>query len=50
MSDAWSVRDAYRLQGWTKTIQACQASDLSNKEFCAQRGISEKTFYYLPDA
>lgn len=27
-------------------MQACQASGLTNMEFCAQRGISEKTYYY----
>ena len=46
MSDALAVRDEYRLQGWAKTIQECHDSGLSNKEFCAQRGIAEKTYYY----
>lgn len=46
MTDALAVRDEYRLQGWAKTIQECQDSGLSNKEFCAQRGIAEKTYYY----
>ena len=46
MSDALAVRDEYRLQGWAKTIQACHDSGLSNKEFCAQHGIAEKTYYY----
>ena len=27
-------------------IQECAASGLSNREFCRQRGIPEKTFYY----
>ena len=46
MADALAVRDEYRLQGWAKTIQECQDSGLSNKEFCALRGIAEKTYYY----
>ena len=27
-------------------IQECNSSGLSNREFCRQRGISEKTYYY----
>ena len=27
-------------------IQECSNSGLSNREFCRQRGISEKTYYY----
>ena len=46
MEDVLEVRDEYRLQSWAGIIQACQASGLTNREFCAQRGISEKTYYY----
>ena len=27
-------------------IQECKASGMTNKEFCEQRGVSEKSFYY----
>ena len=27
-------------------IQECKSSGMSNKEFCMQRGVSEKSFYY----
>jgi transposase-like protein len=27
-------------------IRECEESGLSNREFCSQRGISEKTYYY----
>jgi len=46
MADVLAVRNEYRLQSWMKIIQECQESGLSNKEFCLQRGISEKTYYY----
>ena len=46
MEDVLAVRDEYRLQGWAEIIRERQASGLTNKEFCAQRGITEKTYYY----
>lgn len=46
MADVLAVRDEYRLQSWSQLIHECQESGLTNKEFCAQRGISEKTYYY----
>lgn len=46
MADILAVRDEYRAQQWTLAIQECAASGLSNREFCRQRGISEKSFYY----
>ena len=46
MENILAVRDGYRLQGWSKIIQECQASGLSNREFCTQRGIPEKKYYY----
>lgn len=46
MSEAMEVRREYRLREWTRIIQECQASGLSNREYCRQKGISEKTYYY----
>ncbi len=46
MADILAVRDEYRAQSWGMVIQECNSSGLSNREFCRQRGISEKSFYY----
>ena len=46
MADVLAVRDEYRAQMWTGLIQKCKASGMTNKDFCIQRGISEKSFYY----
>ena len=46
MADVLAVRDEYRAQTWALLIQECNNSGLSNREFCRQRGISEKSFYY----
>ena len=46
MSDVLAVRDGYRAQMWIEIIRDCKASGMSNKEFCLQRGVSEKCFYY----
>ena len=46
MTDVLAVRDEYRAQNWAMLIQECNNSGLSNREFCRQRGISEKTYYY----
>jgi hypothetical protein len=46
MADVLAVRDAYRAQQWEMVVQECAASGLSNREFCRQRGILEKSFYY----
>ena len=46
MGDALTVRAEYRMQNWAIVIQECRASGLTNKEFCRQRGISEKSYYY----
>ena len=40
------VRNAYRMEQWKQIIQDCQKSGLSNKAYCQQQGISEKTYYY----
>ena len=41
-----AVRDEYRAQQWAVLIQECKSSGMTNKDFCIQRGISEKSFYY----
>ncbi len=46
MADVLAVRDEYRAQQWATLIQESKTSGMSNKEFCIQRGISEKSFYY----
>ncbi len=46
MLDALAVRDEFRLQQWAAIIQECDSSGLTNREFCQQRGINEKSFYY----
>ena len=46
MADVLAFRDAYRAQQWETVVQECAASGLSNREFCRQRGIPEKSFYY----
>ncbi len=46
MADVLAVRNEYRLQNWMEIIRECEESGLSNREFCFQRGISEKTYYY----
>ena len=46
MADVLAVRNEFRLQNWMEIIRECEESGLSNREFCFQRGISEKTYYY----
>ena len=46
MADVLAVRDEYRAQQWAMLIQECTNSGLTKREFCRQRGISEKSFYY----
>ena len=46
MGEVLAVRDAYRAQEWAMLIQECNASGLTKRKFCQQRGISEKSFYY----
>ena len=46
MTDVLAVRDEYRAQAWAMLIQECNNSGLTKREFCQQRGISEKSFYY----
>ena len=46
MADILAVRNEYRAQTWAMLIQECNNSGLTKREFCEQRGISEKSFYY----
>ena len=46
MADVLAVRDEYRAQQWAMVVQECRSSGLTNLEYCRQRGISEKSFYY----
>ena len=46
MADVLAVRDEYRAQTWAMLIQESKTSGLTNKKFCEQRGVSEKSFYY----
>ncbi len=46
MEAVLAKRTEYRLQQWADVIRACRESGMSNKEFCRQNGISEKTYYY----
>ena len=46
MADVLAVRDKYRAQAWAMLIQECNNSGLTKRDFCQQRGISEKSFYY----
>lgn len=46
MAEVLAMRDEYRAQTWAKLIQECKASGMTNKDFCEQRGVSEKSFYY----
>ena len=46
MDDVLKIRDEYRQIQRAAAIQKCTASGLSNKEYCIQHGLSEKSFYY----
>ena len=46
MADILAVRNEYRAQTWAMLIQECNNSGLTKREFCQQRGISEKSYYY----
>ena len=45
MADVLAMPDEYRAQTWSMLIQKCNNSGLTKREFCQQRGISEKSFY-----
>ena len=40
------ARNGYRMEQWRQIIQDCQKSGQSNKAYCEQHGISEKTYDY----
>ena len=46
MGNVIQVRNEYRKQQWAQIIRECQSSGLSNREYCRQHGISEKSYYY----
>lgn len=46
MEEIMQVRNGYRMEQWRQIIQDCQKSGQSNKAYCEQHGISEKTYYY----
>ena len=46
MESVLAVRDEYRMQNWAEIIRERQESGLTVKDYCAQHGISEKTYYY----
>ena len=46
MDKVLAVRNEYRAQQWALVIKECADSGLTNKEYCRQHGISEKSFYY----
>lgn len=46
MGNALAMRSEYRLQQWAMIIDECSKSGMTKKDFCASRGISDKTYYY----
>ena len=46
MDNVMAVRNEYREQQWALVIKECADSGLTNKEYCRQHGISEKSYYY----
>ena len=46
MTEVLAIRLEYRLQQWAQVVKDCNASGLSNREYCRQHDISEKTYYY----
>ena len=46
MENVMQIRNEYRRQQWAQIIRECQSSGLSNREYCQQHGISEKSYYY----
>ena len=41
-----TIKQEVRLQEWSAQIEAQQASGLTVQKWCAENGISSKTFYY----
>ena len=46
MDKVLAARNEYREQQWALVIKECADSGLTNKEYCRQHEISEKSFYY----
>ena len=46
MDKVMAARNEYREQQWALVIKECVDSGLTNKEYCRQHGISEKSYYY----
>lgn len=46
MSEALSVREEYRLREWGQLIREHHESGLTARDFCRERGISERSYYY----
>ena len=46
MSEALAVREEYRLREWGQLIREHHESGLTAREFCRERGISERSYYY----
>lgn len=46
MSEALAVREEYRLREWGQIIREHHESGLTAREFCRERGISERSYYY----
>lgn len=46
MAGVLAAREEYRTQQWAMLIRECKPSGMRNKDFCIQRGVSEKSFYY----
>jgi len=40
------IRDAYRIQEWSRLIQERQASGQRLKDYCAEKGITVRKYYY----
>ncbi len=41
-----TVKHEVRLREWRAQIEAQQASEMTVQEWCAEKGISPKTYYY----
>lgn len=46
MSEALAVREEYRLREWGQIIREHHESGLTARDFCRERGISERSYYY----
>jgi len=44
--DVQIVKRDVRLQQWGALISSCQASGMTVKDWCTEKGINAKTYYY----